>query len=61
MNPSSYLWLNRISLHPAFINTKFALEVLSESITYELEPFGIKVVIVEPDMIKTKVVAGLVI
>src|SRR4051812_20406836 len=28
--------------------TKFALEGLSESIQYELEPFGIKIIIVEP-------------
>jgi NAD(P)-dependent dehydrogenase (short-subunit alcohol dehydrogenase family) len=48
-------------LSPAYVSTKFALEGLSESMTYELEPFGIKVVIVEPGMIKTKFMEGLVI
>jgi NAD(P)-dependent dehydrogenase (short-subunit alcohol dehydrogenase family) len=48
-------------LSPAYVSTKFALECLSESMTYELEPFGIKVVIVEPGMIKTKFMEGLVI
>jgi len=38
---------------PAYISTKFALEGLSESMRYELEPFGIKVVIVEPGVVRT--------
>jgi len=33
--------------------TKFAVEGLSESLHYELEPFGVKVKIVEPGMIAT--------
>lgn len=37
----------------AYVSTKFALEGLSESMAYELEPFGIKVVLVEPGVIKT--------
>src|SRR5947209_18149959 len=37
----------------AYISTKFAVEGLSESMSYELEPFGIKVVVVEPGFIKT--------
>ncbi len=35
-------------LNSAYHATKFALEGLSESIQYELEPFGIKIIIVEP-------------
>jgi short-subunit dehydrogenase len=35
-------------LNSAYHATKFALEGLSESIQYELEPFGIKIMIVEP-------------
>ena len=35
------------------MSTKFAIEGLSESMAYELEPFGIKVAIVEPGAIKT--------
>jgi short-subunit dehydrogenase len=37
----------------AYASTKFAVEGLSESISYELEPFGIKVVIVESGVIRT--------
>jgi NAD(P)-dependent dehydrogenase (short-subunit alcohol dehydrogenase family) len=37
----------------AYISSKFALEGLSESMSYELEPFGIKVVIIEPGVIRT--------
>jgi len=36
-----------------YVSTKFALEGLSESIAYELLPFGIKVIIIEPGVIKT--------
>jgi NAD(P)-dependent dehydrogenase (short-subunit alcohol dehydrogenase family) len=39
----------------AYQSTKFALEGLSESLSYELEPFGIKVVIVEPGFIRTNI------
>jgi NAD(P)-dependent dehydrogenase (short-subunit alcohol dehydrogenase family) len=35
-------------LNSSYHATKFALEGLSESIQYELEPFGIKIIIVEP-------------
>src|ERR671914_3068936 len=39
----------------AYVSTKFALEGLSESISYELEPFGIRVVIIEPGVIRTNI------
>jgi NAD(P)-dependent dehydrogenase (short-subunit alcohol dehydrogenase family) len=45
----------------AYVSTKFAVEGLSESMSYELEPFGIKVVIVEPGVIRTNFGNGLVI
>jgi NAD(P)-dependent dehydrogenase (short-subunit alcohol dehydrogenase family) len=45
----------------AYVSTKFAVEGLSESMSYELEPFGIKVVIVEPGVIRTNFFDGLVI
>jgi len=35
-------------LNSPYHATKFALEGLSESIQYELEPFGIKVIVIEP-------------
>lgn len=37
----------------AYISTKFALEGLSEAMRYELEQFGIKLVIVEPGAVRT--------
>jgi short-subunit dehydrogenase len=37
----------------AYVSSKFALEGLSESMSYELEPFGIKSVIIEPGVIRT--------
>lgn len=37
----------------AYVSTKFAVEGLSESISYELEPFGIRVVLIEPGFVKT--------
>ncbi|MFL6403531.1 MAG: SDR family oxidoreductase [Nitrososphaeraceae archaeon] len=45
----------------AYASTKFAVEGLSESISYELEPFGIKVVIVEPGVIRTNFGNGLIV
>jgi NAD(P)-dependent dehydrogenase (short-subunit alcohol dehydrogenase family) len=47
--------------HSAYISTKFAVEGLSESVSYELEPFGIKVVIVEPGVIRTNIVNTMVV
>lgn len=38
----------------AYVSTKFAVEGLTESMSYELEPFGIKVVLVEPGFVKSK-------
>lgn len=39
----------------AYQSTKFALEGLSESMSYELEPFGIRVVIIEPGAIRSNI------
>jgi len=44
----------------AYVSTKFALEGLSESISYELNPFGIKVILVEPGVIRTNFESGMV-
>lgn len=39
----------------AYQSTKFALEGLSKSTSYELEPFGIRVVMIEPGVIRTNI------
>jgi NAD(P)-dependent dehydrogenase (short-subunit alcohol dehydrogenase family) len=44
-----------IPVQSAYVSTKFAIEGLSESMAYELEPFGIKVVLVEPGFVKTNI------
>jgi NAD(P)-dependent dehydrogenase (short-subunit alcohol dehydrogenase family) len=53
VNVSSIAGRIGFPLTPAYVSSKFALEGLSESIAYELEQFGIKVIIVEPGVIKT--------
>jgi NAD(P)-dependent dehydrogenase (short-subunit alcohol dehydrogenase family) len=40
-------------LTSAYVSSKFALEGLSESMAYEVEQFGLKVVLIEPGVIKT--------
>jgi len=45
----------------AYVSTKFALEGLSESIAYELDQFGIKVILVEPGVIMTNFDSGMVV
>ncbi|MGI0062835.1 MAG: SDR family oxidoreductase [Nitrosotalea sp.] len=44
---------------PGYISTKFALEGLSESMRYELFPFGIRTIIIEPGVIKTNLFSTL--
>src|ERR1700739_577303 len=44
-----------IPVQSAYVSTKFAIEGLSESMAYELDPFGIKVVLVEPGFVKTNI------
>ena len=42
-----------------YVSTKFALEGLSESISYELQPYGIKVILIEPGVINTNFVPNI--
>jgi len=44
----------------AYVSTKFAIEGLSRSMRYELEPFGINVALVEPGVIGTNFVDAVV-
>jgi NAD(P)-dependent dehydrogenase (short-subunit alcohol dehydrogenase family) len=45
----------------AYVSTKFAMEGLSESLSYELDSFGIKVILVEPGVIRTNFGNGMVV
>ncbi len=38
---------------PSYASTKFALEGISEALQYEVDQFGIKVILVEPGITKT--------
>ncbi len=44
-----------------YVSTKFALEGLSESLAYEVEQYGIKVVLIEPGVVNTKFVENIII
>ena len=53
VNVSSVAGRIGFPVSPAYISSKFALEGLSESMRYELSPFGINIIIIEPGVIKT--------
>jgi short-subunit dehydrogenase len=40
-------------LSSTYSGTKFALEAISESLSYEVEQFGIKVILIEPGVVRT--------
>ena len=42
-----------LPLNSAYISSKFAIEGFSESMRYELEQFGIDVILIEPGVVKT--------
>ena len=46
-------------LSSIYHGTKFALEGLSESIQYELEPFGIKIILIDPGNISSNFMMNL--
>ena len=53
VNISSVAGRTGFPLTSAYVSSKFALEGLSESIAYEIEQFGIKIILIEPGVIKT--------
>ena len=61
INISSLAGLAGIPSQSAYSGTKFAVEGISEELSYELVPFGIKVILVEPGVIRTEFVQDLVI
>ena len=55
VNISSLAGRIGLPLNSPYVSSKFALEGLSESMAYEIEQFGIKLVLIEPGYIKTNV------
>lgn len=61
INISSISGLAGFPTQSAYCSTKFAVEGLSESLSFELEPFGIKLILIEPGVINTEFVKDLVV
>jgi NAD(P)-dependent dehydrogenase (short-subunit alcohol dehydrogenase family) len=61
VNVSSINGLVAFPVISAYVSTKFATEGLSESIAYELGPFGIKVILIEPGVIGSNFMKGSVL
>jgi len=59
INISSMSGFIGIPTTSVYVSTKFALEGLSESISYELQPYGIKVILIEPGVINTNFVPNI--
>jgi NAD(P)-dependent dehydrogenase (short-subunit alcohol dehydrogenase family) len=53
INVSSIAGRIGLPLNSPYVSSKFALEGLSESISYEIEQFGTKVALIEPGVINT--------
>jgi NAD(P)-dependent dehydrogenase (short-subunit alcohol dehydrogenase family) len=53
VNISSIAGRIGLPLNSPYVSSKFALEGLSESMAYEVEQFGIKVILIEPGVIKS--------
>ena len=61
VNISSGLGRFGIATSSAYASSKFAVEGLTESMSYELEPFGIKTILIEPGIIKTNFINAAVL
>lgn len=53
VNISSMVGRFGVPLNSAYVSSKFAVEGLSESISFELEGFGIRVIVIEPGFVKS--------
>lgn len=54
VNISSMVGRFGVPLNSAYVSSKFAVEGLSESIAFELEEFGIRVIVIEPGVVKSE-------
>src|SRR5919107_4012871 len=61
VNISSIAGLAGVPSQTIYCGTKFAVEGWSEALSFEVEPFGIKVIIVEPGVINTEFVQDLIV
>ena len=53
VNISSMVGRFGVPLNSAYVSSKFAVEGLSEAISFELEEFGIRVIVIEPGVVKS--------
>ena len=53
VNISSMVGRFGVPLNSAYVSSKFAVEGLSESISFELEEFGISVIVIEPGVVRS--------
>ena len=61
VNISSIGGLVGVPLNSAYVGSKFALEGFSESMKYELEGFGIKIILIEPGAIQTDLIQNTIL
>ncbi len=61
VNISSIAGLVGVPSQTIYCGTKFAVEGFSESLSFEVEPLGIKVILVEPGVINTEFVQDLIV
>jgi len=61
INISSISGLAGVPTQSAYCASKFAIEGLTEALSFELEPFGIKLILIEPGVINTEFVKDLVV
>ena len=61
VNISSISGLAGFPTQSAYCSTKFAVEGLTEALSFELEPFGIKLILIEPGVINTEFAKDLVV
>jgi short-subunit dehydrogenase len=61
INISSLSGLAGIPSQSVYVSTMFALEGLSESFSFEVETYGIKIILIEPGVINTGFVEDLVV